>query len=77
MQQKYPLFVHQMPLEPYFKKCEAFLNCADAYMEQNFKVESANDVNGNDGDHNDYSEIVQELEDVQNRFVLRVIINKI
>lgn len=39
LKQKFPLFVHQMSLEQYFKKCDTFLNSADTYFDKNFAVE--------------------------------------
>lgn len=37
--QRYPLFIHQMSLDQYLRKCDLFSKCADVYMQKNFKVQ--------------------------------------
>ncbi|XP_017872391.1 PREDICTED: uncharacterized protein LOC108620040 [Drosophila arizonae] len=39
MQQSPPLFMHQMPLEQYFLKCDSFMQYFTLYMKENFKIQ--------------------------------------
>lgn len=50
----YPLFMHQMAMEDYFKQCELFDTYAEAYMKNSFKIQSACDLDeSQDEEEND------------------------
>ncbi|KAM8718732.1 hypothetical protein ACLKA7_001445 [Drosophila subpalustris] len=48
-QQVPPLFMHQLPLEQYFLKCDSFMQYFNLYMKDNFKILDFSDFDGSEG----------------------------
>jgi len=49
-QQIPPVFMHQLPLEQYFHKCDSFMQHFNLFMKDNFKILKYSDFEGNEGD---------------------------
>jgi len=62
-QQVPPLFMHQLPLDQYFHKCDSFLQYFNLFMKDNFKMQEFFDFEGGEGD---MQQINSKLENLQN-----------
>ncbi|XP_017002061.2 augmin complex subunit dgt3 [Drosophila takahashii] len=45
-QQSPPLFMHQLPLEQYFHKCDSFMQYFTLYVKENFKIQDYDEFQG-------------------------------
>ncbi|XP_030387257.1 augmin complex subunit dgt3 [Scaptodrosophila lebanonensis] len=58
-----PLFMHQLPLEQYFLKCDSFMQYFSLYMKDNFKIQDFAEFENAD---TDMQHINSKLENLQN-----------
>ncbi|EDW00518.1 augmin complex subunit dgt3 [Drosophila grimshawi] len=63
MQQMPPLFMHQLPLDQYFLKCDSFLQYFTLYMKDNFKIQEYAEFESIDVD---IQQMNSKLENLQN-----------
>ncbi|XP_037953450.1 augmin complex subunit dgt3-like isoform X2 [Teleopsis dalmanni] len=57
-----PLFVHQLPLEQYFLKCDSFMQYFNLYMKENFKIQEYIEFDIDDED----CELAKKLQELEN-----------
>ncbi|KAH8320406.1 hypothetical protein KR067_002359, partial [Drosophila pandora] len=58
-----PLFMHQLPLEQYFLKCDSFMQYFTLYVKENFKIQEYDEFQIAE---NDFLHEKHKLEDLQN-----------
>ncbi|XP_055919757.1 augmin complex subunit dgt3 [Eupeodes corollae] len=57
-----PLFIHQLPLDKYFIKCDSFLQYLNLYIKENFKIQDFVEL---EEDHQEIQEITSQLENIR------------
>ncbi|XP_022221650.2 augmin complex subunit dgt3 [Drosophila obscura] len=57
-----PLFMHQLPLEQYFLKCDSFMQYFTLYIKENFKIQEANELKTSEVDVLHEKEKLESLE---------------
>ncbi|XP_055309300.1 augmin complex subunit dgt3 [Sitodiplosis mosellana] len=64
-----PLFMHQMPLNDYFRQLEQFNTSSKHFMQKNFKVQSAEEEISDDKDIDDKARVLTELSVLADRLL--------
>lgn len=61
-QQSPPLFVHQLPLDQYFLKCDSFTQYFSLYMKENFKILEHTDLDNSLTENRETADKLKKLQ---------------
>ncbi|XP_075168643.1 dim gamma-tubulin 3 isoform X2 [Haematobia irritans] len=71
-----PLFMHQMPLDQYFAKCDSFTQYFSLYIKENFKIEEYIDMETSLGESQETVEKLEKLKKAIEKYTLAYITEK-